>query len=426
MRLYRLLAVKLLGACLLVWVSAAHAFDKAQITDQLNRLNTLLVEQPANQTESIAELLKPFVANLNPLAAKTFKKYYIKELNADGRRRVRLDFGQRLAMDLADLIVKRGITGVRLDRFTADDTKIIATLRTTSASNASTLEADWRRQDGTWQLHEVHLDGDQLSKTYYKSFKDILERKYSIQVLLSRLRRLPYIQLENFTDQTIGSVPSGWRAMRTKDEKKPIHFYVREDQGRYYVAAQDTGLSIILGRPLHWNPRQYPILTWCWRANALPPGGNERLDHANDSAAGIYVLFSRNFFGVPRQVKYVWSTTLPEGTIDRRKKIWRPYFFVVESGYANVGKWVFEEVNIYKAHQYAFGNDRPSNRTLAIGLLTDANSTHSYAEAFYADFRAWSLDAQEQGLIKDYCGCFSNSEAGVSPSPRSVGANRIP
>jgi hypothetical protein len=188
-----------------------------------------------------------------------------------------------------------------------------------------------------------------------------------------------------------------------------------EDQGQYYVAVQDTGLSIILGRPLHWNPRQYPILTCRWRANALPPGGNERLDHANDSAAGIYVLFSRNFFGVPRQVKYVWNTTLPEGTIDRRKKIWRPYFFVVESGYANVGKWVFEEVNIYKAHQYAFDNDKPSNRTLAMGLLTDANSTHSYAEAFYADFRAWSLEAQEQGLIKDYCGCFSNSEAGVSP-----------
>jgi hypothetical protein len=84
MRLYRLLAIKLLGPCLLVWVPDAYAFDKTQITDQLNRLNTLLAERPANLTKSIAELLKPFVANLNPLAARTFKKYYIKELNADG------------------------------------------------------------------------------------------------------------------------------------------------------------------------------------------------------------------------------------------------------------------------------------------------------------------------------------------------------
>ena len=84
----------------------------------------------------------------------------------------------------------------------------------------------------------------------------------------------------------------------------------------------------------------------------------------------------------------------------------------------NLGKWVFEEVNLYTAHQYAFDNDKPPDRTLAIGLLTDANSTHSYAEAFYADFRAWSVEAQEQGLIENYCGCFSNSEASVLQDPR--------
>ncbi|MBT6146819.1 MAG: DUF3047 domain-containing protein, partial [Gemmatimonadetes bacterium] len=146
-----------------------------------------------------------------------------------------------------------------------------------------------------------------------------------------------------------------------------------------------------------------PIMTWCWRADVLPPGGDERFTHTNDSAAGIYVIYSQNWLGLPRQIKYVWSTTLPEGTVDRRDMIARPYFFVLESGEARAGEWVFEMTDVEANYQRVFGS-RPKDRTLGIGLLTDANSTDSYAEAYYADIRVWSREARDEGRIADYCG----------------------
>jgi hypothetical protein len=144
-------------------------------------------------------------------------------------------------------------------------------------------------------------------------------------------------------------------------------------------------------------------MTWCWRAAALPLGGNEFLDDANDSAAGLYVIFSKNWMGIPKQLKYVWSTTLPEGTVGRRDKIFRPWFFVVESGATNLGKWTFEVVDLEKHHREKLGG-RPAERTIGLGLLTDANSTRSYAEAYYADLRVWTRQAFDGGRVTNYCG----------------------
>ena len=122
----------------------------------------------------------------------------------------------------------------------------------------------------------------------------------------------------------------------------------------------------------------------------------------NDSAAGIYVIFSR-FLGIPKQLKYVWSTTLPEGTVGRRDKIFRPWFFVVESGEANLGKWTFETVDLVQHYRAKIGG-RPADRTVGLGLLTDANSTRAYAEADYADLRVRTREAFDDGRVTNHCG----------------------
>jgi len=218
-----------------------------------------------------------------------------------------------------------------------------------------------------------------------------------------------YLVLEDFSSTPPGALPREW-TWRSQDEDKPKLYQVRAINGRHYLAARDTGDSVILGRHAHWDPQAYPIMTWCWKASALPPGGDERYDRTNDSAAGIYVIFSTNWLGVPRQIKYVWSSTLEEGTTGRRNKIARPYFMVVESGDENLGKWTFEQVDLEADHQRLYGK-APPERTVGMGILTDANSTRSYAEAYYADVRVWTRQAQERGLIRDYCGCFEGSTA---------------
>ncbi len=209
----------------------------------------------------------------------------------------------------------------------------------------------------------------------------------------------PYIVIEDFASTPLDSLPRDWR-WRSKDNDKPKLYAVREANGRRYLAAQDTGHSVVLMKRFHWDPRQYPIMTWCWRADALPPGGDERYTETNDSAAGVHVIFSRNLLGIPRQIKYVWSTTLAPGTVSRRKGIARPWFVVLQSGPEKLGQWLQEWVNLEKDHERILSSKLPK-KTIGIALLTDANSTQGYAAAAYADFRVWPRAALAH--IPNYC-----------------------
>lgn len=209
----------------------------------------------------------------------------------------------------------------------------------------------------------------------------------------------PYLVLEDFATTPLDSLPRGWR-WRGKDDDKPKLYAVHEVHGRRYLAAQDTGHSVVLMKRVHWDPRQYPIMTWCWRADALPPGGDERYTETNDSAAGVHVIFSKNFLGIPRQIKYVWSTTLPRGTVDRRKGIARPWFVVLESGPEKLGQWLQAQVDLARDHERVLSSKLPK-KTIGIALLTDANSTRAHAAAAYADFRVWPRAALPH--IPNYC-----------------------
>ncbi len=208
-----------------------------------------------------------------------------------------------------------------------------------------------------------------------------------------------YIVLEDFASTPLDSLPRNWH-WRSKDNDKPKLYTVSETNGRRYLAAQDTGHSVVLMKRFHWDPRQYPIMTWCWRADALPPGGDERYTETNDSAAGVHVIFSRSLLGIPRQIKYVWSTTLAPGTVSRRKGIARPWFVVLQSGPEKLGQWLQEWVDLERDHERVLSSKLPK-KTIGIALLTDANSTQGYAAAAYADFRVWPRAALAH--IPNYC-----------------------
>ena len=279
------------------------------------------------------------------------------------------------------------------------------------------------RADGRdWRLVDVETGGGSASELLRGRFKEILEKEYSLPVLEAHMRQRPYVVLEDFSTTESGRVPEGW-GWRDKDRDKPKPYAVLAAGGRRFLAARDSGSSIIILKVSHWNPRKFPILTWCWRAESLPPGGDERYGPTNDSAAGLYVFFSQNWLGIPRQIKYVWSTTLPEGTVDRRKRFARPWFFVVETGADNLGRWVFEQVDLLADYDRVYGGE-PKSRTRGLGILTDANSTHSYAEAHYADLRVWTREALERGEVRNHCECLPDPPATAGGGPAETAAGR--
>ena len=416
-----------IAAALAVAVSAqaSEAEGRAFVQSQLGRLNQLLVLGEASDEtldRGIAGFLDGAV-DLEHSARITFGDYTSRTLK-DGegyfddekRQKRRIQHRQeleqlyldRLAADLVAFIRTHELSRLDFVSFEATaNTKGTAVVRAVSVRGPVEMRCHLRRHAGEWRLVDASMDDRPVSRQYRSLVRDVLKKKLSLPVLAARLRGQTHVVLEDFATTSPGQLPKGW-GWRPRDKDDEKLYEVREKNGRHYLAAQDSGQDVIMMKPSHWNPRDYPIMTWCWRANALPPGGNERLDHMNDSAAGLYVFFSQNWLGIPKTIKYVWSTTLTDGTVGRRNRIGRPYFFVVESGDKSLATWTFEMVDLEADYRRVYG-EKPKTRSRGIGILTDANSTRSYAEAYYADVRVWPRRALESGQIADYCSCIDST-----------------
>lgn len=320
-----------------------------------------------------------------------------EHLAAACRRRVLIDLTAHL---------RGGLREIRLQGVQAESATGTAHLEVHLPSGPVPVVSTWSRSEGAWRLIDLEVNGQRLSHRLRKLAGEAVTEEHSLPVVVAHLTGSEYIALEDFANTPVGQSPVGWGPIWEKDEGKPRHYLVQEANGKRYLEARDEGGSVIIGKFMRWNPREYPIMTWCWRATALPEGADERRNELNDSAGGLYVVFSFNWLlRAPKQLKYVWSTTLPVGTVDRRNKPLRPWFFVVESGEERLGRWTFEQVDLVRDYRLKLG-DQPAERTVSIQVLTDANSTRSRAAADYADLRVWQRDAATRGLIHDYCDCL--------------------
>ncbi|MFQ5636455.1 MAG: DUF3047 domain-containing protein [bacterium] len=249
--------------------------------------------------------------------------------------------------------------------------------------------------DGLWKVTNVKTGKESLMREYYSFCKKHLS-KYSIASLIAEIQNADYVVLENFEAGEIDKLPRGW-TWRKRDRKKNKPYKIREENGNKYLAAEDNGESVILGKDLKWDLRKYPYISFRWRTTKLPEGGDERYGKTVDSAAGIYIVYKKRFGKIPSSIKYVWSTTLPVGSYMRRSGIGRPWMVVAESGTDHLGEWRTYVFNAYDAYKKTFGG-RPPNNPVGIGILSDANSTHSQAYADYDDIRALKQADADSGV----------------------------
>ncbi len=197
-----------------------------------------------------------------------------------------------------------------------------------------------------------------------------------------------------------------WKMRKNNRNKYKIYKIRRQNNNKYLSASTKySNDSIQLGLPLNqyskkrnhiWRIGKYPYLSWKWRVKKLPVGGNERQGKKNDSAAGIYVIFQSKkipFLSWRYQpvnwIKYVWSTTLPKGTVVKRtiKKYGLTIhgrYVVVASGKEGLNRWKTFKRNVLLDY-IRFFKKQPRYNPLMIGILTDANATKGLAAADYDD-----------------------------------------
>jgi hypothetical protein len=143
--------------------------------------------------------------------------------------------------------------------------------------------------------------------------------------------------IEDFQNPDDKGFPQGWEAQRstvTAHETYTIH----EEDGVFYLSANNANQRVYT-KDMTWDPKQHPILTWRWRIKAVP-------DNA-DFLAAVYPSLDVDLMFIPVNTKYVWSATLPVGTV-KEGGMFSSTEIVIRSGTEALGTWVEERVNVYK------------------------------------------------------------------------------
>jgi hypothetical protein len=185
-----------------------------------------------------------------------------------------------------------------------------------------------------------------------------------------------------FDERDVGDFPSEWKV---REKAGRSVYSVQQDGGGLFLHAESVDNAHAIGRALSVDPKAYPYLRFSWRALKLPPGGKEGQKTTNDGALGVYVVFE-GWSMPPRSIKYVWSTTLPEGTEETSPYSKKARIVVLRSGSEKLGEWVDEKVNVLEDFRRLFGSEEVP-RVRGIGILTDSDNTASRSAGDYRSFR---------------------------------------
>ncbi len=157
------------------------------------------------------------------------------------------------------------------------------------------------------------------------------------------------------------------------------------DGRRCLKASSHHSASLLVSRA-RFNPHREPWLSWDWRVDHFVEREALARKEGSDAAARVYVYF--NTWGLPWQkhsLAYVWSSTLPVGTIVTSPFASTTKMLVVEQGPQALGQWRRERRNLVDDYMRAFHTSPPA--VLAIGLMSDSDNTHSESLAYFDELR---------------------------------------
>jgi hypothetical protein len=194
------------------------------------------------------------------------------------------------------------------------------------------------------------------------------------------------IIVDDFEKNKEGQFPIAWSLRKEFWQigaKAAKVLVVRSENGNKYLAADSNGDSWTAGKVFSYDLSEYRFLSWRWRARVLPKGGDESKKITNDSAAGLYVCF-KGFVSLPYCIKYVWSSTVPAGTVLDSPHRKATKIVVLRSGPQQLGTWVKEKRDVYADYLKVFRTKAVKN-PVGIAVLTDSDDTRSRAAADYDD-----------------------------------------
>ena len=177
-------------------------------------------------------------------------------------------------------------------------------------------------------------------------------------------------------------VPVGWEV---KEFTGDASIELVRNEGRVALRLRSAGTSFALHRDVVLDVRQFPILSWSWKALRLPVAGDVRDPTHDDEAAQVYVIFPRwpSPATASDVIGYVWDSGAPVGTTLQHPRAPNVRIIVLESGAGRLETWVREQRNVAEDYRTLFGRQPP--RLGKVALMIDSNDTRGEAEALFGD-----------------------------------------
>ncbi|EKD26667.1 MAG: hypothetical protein ACD_79C01076G0001 [uncultured bacterium] len=187
-----------------------------------------------------------------------------------------------------------------------------------------------------------------------------------------------HILIDDFSSYNPESFPDSWKMQNNKAKK---YYKICSENDNKYLTIDSIDDSVNIGKELAWDIKTYPYLHWRWRVKVHPEKADQRNPDCHDCGAAIYVIIKNNFSFLPKYIKYVWSTCVPQ---DSRFFYKKNRAVVIKRCDENVSnEWKFEKANVYEDFLYFYKDAKPE--IIGISILSDGNETHSESSADYDD-----------------------------------------
>lgn len=181
-------------------------------------------------------------------------------------------------------------------------------------------------------------------------------------------------------------IPVGWKLEKTPGPNSK--YVIEREKEDYFFRLLSANDGFGFRKEITFDIRQYPYLSWWWKAIQLPKGGDIRKKETDDQAGQIFVVFPRFPALInSRSMGYVWDTQAPKGLAGTSPAFSKAKYVVLQSGTEKLNQWVFESRNVYEDYKKYFQEDPPPVGAVLIYINTQHTQTSAeicYTEIFFS------------------------------------------
>ncbi len=185
----------------------------------------------------------------------------------------------------------------------------------------------------------------------------------------------------------------GWEEFFFPKIERHTSYTVEADGELRYLKAESNGSASAIVHRDEFNVYEYPVVRWRWKVDNVYRGGDALTKAGDDYPLRIYIMFKfdpekaglleRLKYGSARliygqypphsSINYIWANLEHGEDIITNSYAEQAEMVLLQKGGENVGKWVYEEVNIVEDYRRAFGSDPPAMARIAI--MNDSDNT---------------------------------------------------